>query len=469
MRLGQVTLDNALRHLGDQWVNHDLPEIKAHLADWHNFNLEAAPMTELLAHLAMTLNHVKRLSEIHHRVQILAALAPSLFQDLYCDLFADGGCDSGKTFEAYRLLQGFDNKTLQASRSLWQLSRRMLAAPFVRQVLQRHSAADVMYSLEQSADGVEFLAGLNAYLDAYGQRSAKCIELDTPTWLEDPTPVIATLKDYVAQLDRDLEDELAEQAAERERAVAEARHRLQAYPQPVVDQFDFLLKAAQTGVFLSEDHNYWIDYCMTYSVRRVMLEFGRRFAKAGMIDGVDDVFYLTFDEVRSTASELPHLNRQQLVAGRRAEMIYFRDIEPPAGLGTVPIGPPPDDPLSRSDMRFWGAPPPPSTDPDLLHGHAGSPGTARGPARIVRSLAEASKVQQGDVLVAETTTPPWTPLFATAAAVVTDTGGVLSHCAIVAREYGIPAVVGAGNATTAIRDGQIVEVDGDTGVVRITR
>jgi len=86
---------------------------------------------------------------------------------------------------------------------------------------------------------------------------------------------------------------------------------------------------------------------------------------------------------------------------------------------------------------------------------------------VLRSLSEAAEIQQGEVLVAETTAPPWTPLFATAAAVVTDTGGILSHCAVVAREYRIPAVVGAAMATATISDGQTVEVDGDKGVVRI--
>ena len=76
-------------------------------------------------------------------------------------------------------------------------------------------------------------------------------------------------------------------------------------------------------------------------------------------------------------------------------------------------------------------------------------------------------MQPGDVLVAPATLPPWTPLFATAAAVVTDAGGILSHCAVVAREYRIPAVVGTGTATTTIRDGQMVEVDGTRGVVRL--
>jgi pyruvate,water dikinase len=91
----------------------------------------------------------------------------------------------------------------------------------------------------------------------------------------------------------------------------------------------------------------------------------------------------------------------------------------------------------------------------------------RGPARIVRSPSEEVRLSRGDVLVAETTAPAWTPLFATVAALVTDTGGVLSHGAIVAREYRIPAVVGTGAATARIRDGQILEVDGSAGLVRI--
>lgn len=100
-------------------------------------------------------------------------------------------------------------------------------------------------------------------------------------------------------------------------------------------------------------------------------------------------------------------------------------------------------------------------------GNPGSPRKFKGTARIVRSLADGSKLKTGDIPVAETTAPPWTPLFATAAAIVTDTGGILSHCAVVAREYRIPAVVGTGVATRTIKDGQTIEVDGDAGLVRI--
>jgi phosphoenolpyruvate synthase/pyruvate phosphate dikinase len=97
----------------------------------------------------------------------------------------------------------------------------------------------------------------------------------------------------------------------------------------------------------------------------------------------------------------------------------------------------------------------------------GSPGTARGRARVIRSLADAHRLGAGEVLVTETTAPPWTPLFARAAAIVTDAGGILSHCAVVAREYGVPAVVGTRTGTRAIEDGRLVEVDGTAGTVRM--
>jgi pyruvate,water dikinase len=198
----------------------------------------------------------------------------------------------------------------------------------------------------------------------------------------------------------------------------------------------------------------------------VLLEFGRRLADAGVIDSLDDVFYLTLDEVRELDSALANGSLRERVSARRAEVEHYRKISPPPVLGTD-YGPPPDDPVNRSMLKFFGAPPPTSEAPDVLKGHAGSPGTMRGRARVLHRLDDAEKLQRGDVLVAETTAPPWTPLFATAGGIVTDTGGILSHCAVVAREYGIPAVVGTGRATSLLRDGQLVEVDGDSGTVRI--
>jgi pyruvate,water dikinase len=275
------------------------------------------------------------------------------------------------------------------------------------------------------------------------------------------------LKDYAMQPDRDIAADTQRLADERERRLAGIREQLRGYPQPVVGQFEFLLRAAQTATVLQEDHNFWIDQRCMYEVRRVAQEFGRRFAAAGVIDHAEDIFCLTIAELRATADALPHIARQELVGQRKAEMARFSTVDAPPVLGTLPAGAPPDDPFGRAIGRFFGGPPQPASEPHTLRGNAGSPGVVRGVAKVVRSLREAAKLTKGDILVAETTAPPWTPLFATAAGIVTDTGGILSHCAVVAREYHIPAVVGAAGATRAIRDGMVIEIDGEAGIVRI--
>jgi pyruvate,water dikinase len=451
-------IDAAMARLGELWRGEWLPEIQSHLAWWDAFDLRGARTPELLAHLEETLQRTLRLWDLHFRIVLPTYMAMSQLDDLYRDLFA--GEDA---FRSYRLLQGFDNKTLEAGRALWELSRRALDSAEVRRALEEHPAATVLAELAKTPAGRAFRHELRVYLEAFGLRGEKW-GLSYPSWIEDPTPAIKNLKDYIARADQDPRAEQANLAAERDRAVAEAREQLQGYPRPVVERFEFLLRAAQQGAVLSEDHGFWIDFASTYRVRRVLLEIGRRLAEAHAIELPPDVLSLTLEELRGVA-QAPGSYRSQ-VDERRAEVRHFRAISPPPVLGTD-NGPPPDDPVGRFFGKFFGGPPPAPEAPDVLRGNAGSPGKVRGPARVVRSLAEATKLRRGDVLVAETTAPPWTPLFATAAAIVTDTGGILSHCAVVAREYRIPAVVGTGRATATIRDGQILEVDGDAGLVRI--
>ncbi len=120
---------------------------------------------------------------------------------------------------------------------------------------------------------------------------------------------------------------------------------------------------------------------------------------------------------------------------------------------------------------MFGGPPaaPDPQHPELISGTPGAPGKVTGTARVITRLSDAGRLSHGEILVTPTTSPPWTPLFITAGAIVTDTGGALSHCAIVAREYGIPATVGTRMATAVIQDGQQIEVDGDAGTVRILK
>jgi pyruvate,water dikinase len=154
-----------------------------------------------------------------------------------------------------------------------------------------------------------------------------------------------------------------------------------------------------------------------------------------------------------------------LAAQRRDDLARWSRVVPPPVLG-IP-GEASGDPAEELLMRFFGSPVEPSADPRIITGTAASPGTVRGPAKVVRDLAEASKVSPGDILVCEMTLPPWTPLFATISGVVADTGGILSHCAIVAREYRLPCVVGTAVGTSILKDGMTITVDGSKGIVRI--
>ena len=455
-------LNADMGRLSEWWETELLPEIKEHLAYWENFDLRQASMPTLIAHLEDTRARLTRLLHIHFLLSTPYLLAPSLFDELYQELFGEESAP-----DAYQLLQGFSNKTVEAGTVLWKLSRKALRSSQVRNILEQNQPAQVPAALERSAAGRTFLNELGAYLEEYGQRSDIFVELGCPNWIENPVTPINNLQDFLTQPDRDLSAEIMTLAAEREQRIAETRARLKGYPQPVVERFEFLLKAAQAWVILQEDHNYWIDQRAVYKVRLGLLEFGRRFTEAGVIEQSNDVFFLTPEELRVTATGLPQGDRQQLVAQRKSEVDKFRTIQPPPVLGTRPSGPPPDDPVSRSIGKYFGIPPQPSTESNVLRGTPCSAGKARGVAKVVLSLAEAGKLQPGDIMVAPATMPAWTPLFASIAAVVTDVGGTLSHAAIVVREYNIPAVLGTGTATSVIQDGQTLEVDGDAGIVRI--
>jgi pyruvate,water dikinase len=445
----------------ERWQDDWLPAVKRELAAWETFDLAAADAASFRAHVAETMARHERLWAIHMEIAAPMLLGMSSFTDLYRDLF--GGDDA---FDALRLVQGLENETLRANRASWVLGRAAAASPTVRQLIEATPSPDVVAALGQSDAGRAFLAELRRYLSEFGRRGCDFLDLDRPSWIEDPTPVIDAIKGYLSGPDADPEEERARLAASREAHLAATRTRLQGYPQQAAEQFEFSLKAAQAATILSEDHGFYIDWMGLYEVRRVMLEAGRRLAQAGAIGSPDDVFMLFFDELLA-ALDNPTRNWDANTAARRAEIAHFRQIAPPPAIGTLPPGPPPDNPVNRAMMRFFGGPPPVSDTPGIIRGNAGSPGIVTGRAVVARSLGEAGRLRQGDILVAETTAPPWTPLFAVAAAVVTDTGGVLCHSAVVAREYGIPAVVGTGMATKVIPDGALIEVDGRAGTIRL--
>lgn len=464
-------LRDGMANLRGSWETAWLPEIQVHLAWWQEFDLSAASLPALRVHLAETVARWQRLWTIHFLLLVPSMLAMSEFADLHADLIEDA-----EPFRPYEMLAGFPNKTVESGHRLWALSRRALAMPPVLDVLRANEPSDVVTFLGASSSGRGFLAELDDYLATHGQRADK-LSLHHPYWVEDPAPVVKNLQDYVGQPDRDLPEETEQTARRRESCVAQLRAQLADYPRPVRSEVEFLLQAAQAGAFLAEEHGYWIDYKASYRVRLVLLTIGERLQAAGALAACDDIFYLKLDEVEALlasdlTSESVGTEHRARAARRKALAARFAHAAPPPLLGTAPAGQTPEgtrDPITQMFRKIEGDVQGASAASDLIMGNAGSPGVVRGTVKVVRTLGEATKLRAGDILVAETTAPPWTPLFATVAGLVTDSGGILSHSAVVAREYGIPAVVGANTATQRLRDGQRVEVDGSQGTVRILR
>jgi phosphohistidine swiveling domain-containing protein len=455
----EAALNPIVERFESYWLEELLPEMKQHIAYFESCDLRGMSLDQLRAHLAETLKRVERMAALHGVIMPML-YAMSQFEELYCELF-----EGATTLDALRLTQGFDNKTMEGDRALWRLSRAARSIPEVSEILSKHAAGEVIPALEKSAACQQFLADLHKWLAYYGQRLNSAFALGEPSWIEDPTTAIQNLQAYVSMPDLRPELEPASLVAEREKAVAEARAKLAGYPQPIVARFETLLKAAQVAAVVHEDHNFWIDQRCFYHVRRVIMEFGGRLAQAGILDAANDVFYLTLDELQN-GRDVP---MKRLVQERKTEMEHFSQVTPPPMLGTAPAFEMTDG-GSMVRAMFKGEMSPANNgngETNKVKGHPGSAGVTRGTARVIRSLAEAGKLQPGDVLVAIATEPPWTPLFATASAIVTDSGGVLSHSAVVAREYRIPAVVGTGNATSTFHDGQLLEVDGNAGTVRV--
>lgn len=457
----QEAIMQTITELGELWSRKWLSEIKQHLEYWDNLELQDASMEKLMAHFESSLTRFERLIDIHFSLLLPSLVAISEFEEMYKKLLGNQ-----TIFDAHRLLQGFDNKTLETGRAIRNLARRAIRIPNVREIFEELPVRDILFELEKTSPGQEFLRDFREFLAIYGKRS-EYISLQYPLWTEDPTPVLTNLKDYIKQLNPDSDTQTASLVNERERLIAEVSQKLQNHPKAIIEQFKSMLAAAQTANMLSEEHTFWLDYGAFLRPRLLLLEIGRRFVEAGVMEKPEDIFYLLVEEIRETAKSLTKVNCKKLVQQRRSELENFQKIQPPPILGTAPLGSAPTDPVSKALGKLFGLPLTPSTEPNSIKGNAGSSGKVRGFAKVVRSLGDAAKLQEGDVLVTETTSPPWTPLFATASAVVTDVGGILSHCAVVAREYRIPAVVGTGIATKTIRDGQFIEVDGDSGTVTV--
>jgi pyruvate,water dikinase len=286
-------------------------------------------------------------------------------------------------------------------------------------------------------------------------------ELSEPREAERPALVLESVRLYLEH-PRDLRAESHEKGRRRdelERAV------LARIPEAAArERFASILGSVKAAVPLEETHAYHIDYPGLAATREALLAFGRRLVAEGRLDAAADVFMLGREELRGALQTPWGTAFQAIVAERRDLRDRARHRAPEPFLGPAPEG---GGEVPAMIAKFYGLPGSASNDGRFIRGTAASGGRATGVARVVTGPEDFRRVSAGDVLVCPTTTPAWTPLFSSLGGLVTNTGGILCHAAVVAREYGLPAVVGAEVATSLIPDGALVEIDGSRGEVQI--
>jgi phosphohistidine swiveling domain-containing protein len=357
-------------------------------------------------------------------------------------------------------------------------------------VLLHGSPLDMRARIAAMAGGATWLAELDAFLAVYGQRMEETCRIDTPSWVEDPTPALYSIGAFLAKpAGFDFNAARAATIAERDQQIDEARRSVNGTD---LARFNTALASNEAANFAwwNEEHNYLIDRRAAIPVRRATLELGARLADAGRVADPTDLFYLFKPELFEAMEADPAVSGgpggrwaefAAMVPDRRSYFEYWRERGPslPTMLGTIPDTVP--DPIMievfglsghfletlRGDGGAGAAGAHGAAAVTEIHGFPAAKGTVEGTARVITTVGDLHLVQPGEILVCGGTTTEWTPAFGIITACVCDTGGSLTHAAIVSREYGIPCVVGTAIATQVVKTGDRIRVDGRAGTVQV--
>jgi pyruvate,water dikinase len=298
------------------------------------------------------------------------------------------------------------------------------------------------------------------------------------TWRQDRSVPYAFVQEYISKLQggQDISRPIDEIRAERDRIVEEYSELLASDEDR--EAFNGKLGLARTVFPYVENHNFYIEHWSMSIFWKKSRELGAMLVKEGFFSDESDIYFVRREEVDTLLFDLysawavgaepagPHYWPEK-IAKRRAIVDALEASKPPKALG-----PPPSVVTEPFTIMLWGITTDsiemwlsPDDDSGVVSGMAASPGVAEGPARIVFDAEDIGDVQEGEILVAPITAPSWAPVFSKIKATVTDIGGLMSHAAIVCREYGVPAVTGTGKATESISTGDMIRVDGNSGKV----
>ena len=302
------------------------------------------------------------------------------------------------------------------------------------------------------------------------------------SWNDDLSVPFSALPQYVAQIKAGKSLERPTEQLQKERARIIAEYRALLGSEDERGAFDQMLGLCHTVFPYVEDHKFYCEHWFTTLFFNKVREFGALLVRAGVLAKDDDIFHLHHTEVDQAlvdvllawaAGSQPAgaQHWRPIIAKRRVLVEKLKEWDAPPALGPIPERL--EDPavqmlwgITSETLDSWSRVPDPK-DANVLRGFAASPGVVEGVARVLTSVNDIGQILEGEILVCPVTAPSWAPLFNKIKAAVSDIGGTMSHAAIVAREYGMPAVVGTGQATKRIRSGQRVRVDGDRGIVTI--
>ena len=338
------------------------------------------------------------------------------------------------------------NPTTEMDLALWALSRDIRVDPASVEMVASRPATEVADAIHAGTASPVLHAGLSRFLDRYGFRSIGEIDLGVTRWSDDPSHLIGSVANYL-RLDEDAlapDVQFERGARDAEVTMAALLDRVRG---PRRALLRFFLDRTRRLMGSRELPKYMLIRCIFTPLRELVRPVGEELASAGRLADPTDVYFLTLAQARAAVAGA---DLRATVAAQRA--VYERE-RARRRIPRVLLSDGTDAEVALVDPRD-GA----------LRGSPASPGQATGPARVILSPSGAH-LEPGEILVAPSTDPGWTPLFLTAGGLVMEMGGMMSHGAVVAREYGIPAIVGVASATELIRTGDVITVDGSAGVV----
>ena len=359
-----------------------------------------------------------------------------------------------------RLQNSAADRNWDALETLWKIKETAKKSKVLLDAFKK-TGMEIHAELMKTAEGKKLLEAVTAYQKEFGWHAVWSHEFIFPSRYEEAGPVLDVIKGYIEsdynypKAVKDLAEDIKAASAEMLKGLkGEALEKMKAAN-------DINLKMAP----LTPDHHFYIDQGTNQHVRVVLICIGKKLVAEGVLDQPDDIIFLKYNELRYLLGDLKGYDARSIVKKRREERKQSYKLRPADFIGTAT-----ESQLAFPYLNLWGFPEKltrAKAEKGQVTGLAASPGVIEGTAKVVMSIDEFDEVNPGDIMVCQMTNPAWTPLFAVIAGIVTDAGGVVSHPAVMAREFGIPAVIGTSVATLKIKTGDRIRVDGTKGLVEI--